>query len=176
VETAHGFHIIRVDRVQPGEVKSRHILVEPVIDSADYRRARAEADSVATRWQTGVAFDTLVKAHHDALEETSILTPIPRDSALPPSYRAAFEGKKAGDMVVFEIAGVKGHPKYVVAQLVSADEGGEYTLADLKDRVRQQLVEEGSYRRMLDNLRKELYVSIRFDDQARPPGTAPPDR
>src|SRR5688572_17410695 len=30
IETVHGFHIIRVDRVQPGEVKSRHILVRSV--------------------------------------------------------------------------------------------------------------------------------------------------
>jgi peptidyl-prolyl cis-trans isomerase SurA len=173
VETGHGFHIIRVDRVQPGEVKSRHILIEPVVDSADHQRARAEADSAARRWRAGVPFDTLVKAHHDKLEETSILTPITRDS-LPASYLGAFANKKAGDIMVFEIPGMKGHPKYVVAQLLSADEGGEYTLADLKDRVRQQLVDEGSYRRMLDNLRKELYVSIRLDDSPRPPATTPP--
>ena len=173
VATQFGFHIIRVDRAQPGEVKARHILVAPVVDSADFRRARARADSAAARWMAGTPFDSLVKAYHDPTEETTILTPIPRDSGLPPSYQAAFTGKKAGDMVVFEIAGRNGAPKYVVAQLASADEGGEYTLADLKDRVRQQLVEEASYRRMLDNLRKELYVSVRGDD-FKPPGTPPP--
>jgi len=34
VETAFGYHIIRVDRVNAGEVKSRHILITPTIDSA----------------------------------------------------------------------------------------------------------------------------------------------
>lgn len=169
VETGHGFHIIRVDRVQPGEVKSRHILVKPTIDSADVERARVEADSVARRWQAGVPFDTLVKQHHDPLEETSILTPIPRDTALPPSYREAFAGKKANDTVIFPIAGPGGVPKFVVAQLVTVDEGGEYTLSDLKERVRQQLSEEASYRRLLDGLRKQLYVSIRMDDLAPTP-------
>jgi peptidyl-prolyl cis-trans isomerase SurA len=163
VETGHGFHVIRVDRVQPGEVKSRHILVKPKIDSADVARARSEADSVSRRWQAGVPFDTLVKQHHDPLEETSILTPIPRDTALPPSYREAFAGKKPNDMVIFPIAGPGGLPKFVVAQLVTVDEGGEYTLADLKERVRQQLSEEASYRRLLDGLRKQLYVDIRMD-------------
>lgn len=171
VETAHGFHVIRVDRVQPGEVKSRHILVQPVIDSVDDARARAEADSAAKGWMAGVPFDTLVRRHHDPLEETSILTPIARDS-MPATYREAFEGKKPGDVLVFEIPGVGGHPKFVVAQLVTVDEGGEYTLSDLRERVRQQLVEEGSYRRMLDGLRKQLYVSIRFDA----PAAAPPER
>lgn len=165
VETAHGFHIIRVDRLQPGEVKSRHILVKPALDSADDARARAEADSVAAGWKAGVPFDSLVKRHHDALEETSLLTPMPRDS-MPESYRTAFTGKKAGEIVVFQIPGLAGHPKFVVAQLVTADEGGEYKLSDLRERVRQQLVEEGSIRRFLDGVRKQMYVSIRLEAPA----------
>ena len=178
VETAHGFHIIRVDRVQPGEVKARHVLVKPVIDSIDDARGAALADSIAERWKAGVAFDTLVKRFHDPLEESSILTPIPRDSTLPESYRKGFEGKKPLDIFVFAIPGVAGHPKFVVAQRVTADEGGEYTLADLKERVRQQLQEEGSIRRFLDNLRKEMYVSIRIEDPtpAAPPRRPPPQR
>ena len=172
VETVHGFHIIRVDRVQPGEVKSRHILVRPEIDSADVARARVEADSVARQWADGVPFDTLTRRHHDYAsgEETSILTPIPSDSGLPPTYREAFAGKKANDIVTFQIPGLAGHPKFVVAQLLMVDPGGEYTLTDLRERVRQQLVEEGSIRRFLDGLRKEMYVSIRLD--APPPAPA----
>lgn len=174
VETAHGFHIIRVDRVQPGEVKSRHILVKPAIDSTDDARARADADSVAQKWGAGVPFDSLVKRYHDPLEETTILSPIPRDS-MPESYRQAFTGKKASDIVVFAIPGVQGHPKFVVAQLASVDEGGEYTLSDLRERVRQQLQQEGSIRRFLDGLRKEFYVSIRLDTPVLPrPGSGSP--
>lgn len=176
VETAHGFHIIRVDRVQPGEVKSRHVLVEATIDSADYARARTEADSAAKGWAAGVAFDTLIKRHHDPVEETSILTPIPRDSGLPPSYQRAFTNKKAGDIVVFEIPGAKGHPKYVVAQLATVEEAGEYTLADLKERVRSQLQQEQSLRRLIDNLRKERYVSIKPPTATASATPPPPDR
>ncbi len=176
VETAHGYHIIRVDRVQPGEVKSRHILVKPALDSADDARARVEADSVAAGWKAGVPFDTLVKRHHDPLEESSILTPIARDTALPPSYREAFANKKAGDILVFPIAGVAGHPKFVVARLETVDEGGEYTLTDLRERVRQQLVEEGSIRRFLDGLRKQMYVSIRLETVPSRASAAPQQR
>ena len=163
VETVHGFHVIRVDRVQPGEVKARHILIKPVIDSADVVRARVEADSVARLWGRGVAFDTLAKQHHDfgSGEETTLLTPIPRDS-MPASYQQAFTGRKAGDIVTFEIPGPAGLPKFVVAQLVTTEEGGEYTLGDLRERVRAQLVEEGSIRRFLDTLRRETYVSVRL--------------
>jgi peptidyl-prolyl cis-trans isomerase SurA len=164
VETVHGFHIIRVDRVQPGEVKSRHILIRPAIGSADERRARAEADTVAKQWTAGVAFDSLAKLHHDYAsgEETSLLTPLPRDS-MPDTYQKAFGGKKIGETITFEIPGPFGHPKFVVAQLLTMDKGGEYTLRDLRERVRQQLVDEGSYRRFLDGLRKETFVRIRLD-------------
>lgn len=175
IETVHGFHIVRVDRVQPGEVKSRHVLIQPRIDSADVARARLEADSVAQLWAAGTPFDTLAKRHHDygSGEETSILTPIPRDS-MPASYQQAFAGKKANEIVpAFPIPGVHGNPKFVVAQVVGADEGGEYKLSDLRERVRQQLAEEGAYRRVLDALRKQTYVSIRLD---APAGTMPGPR
>lgn len=167
VETHHGFHIIRVDRVQPGEVKSRHVLVRPAVDSVDVQRAAVEADSVAERWKAGVPFDTLARQHHDFAngEETSLLTPIARDS-MPESYQTAFAGRKPGETVVFAIPGPYGQPKFVVAQVLTAEEGGEYSLSDLKERVRQQLVDEGSYRRFLDGLRKETFVRIRLDAPA----------
>lgn len=172
VETVHGFHLIRVDRVQPREVKSRHILIRPAIDSADVARSRAEADTVAQQWAAGISFDSLARTHHDYAsgEETSILTPIARDS-MPATYQQAFRGKKAGDIVTFEIPGVAGRPKFVVGRLISVDEGGEYKLSDLRERVRQQLVEEGSIRRFLDSLRKEAYVSVRLGDIAQTQGT-----
>jgi peptidyl-prolyl cis-trans isomerase SurA len=175
IETVHGFHIVRVDRVQPGEVKSRHILVRAKVDSADVRRARAQADSVAAQWAAGVPFDTLARRYHDYAsgEETSLLTPIPRDS-MPATYQQAFRGKKANEIVVFQIPGVAGLPKFVTAQVLTMDEGGEYKLSDLRARVRQQLVEEGSIRRFLDSLRKESYVAVRMDAPSGAP--APPVR
>ena len=66
VETVFGYHILRVDRVQPAEVKARHILIRPRIDSADVARARLEADSVAAQWRAGVSYDSLAAKHHDA--------------------------------------------------------------------------------------------------------------
>jgi peptidyl-prolyl cis-trans isomerase SurA len=85
VETAFGYHIIRVDRVQAAEVKAHHILIAPIIDSADVARAHAEADSVAAQWTRGASYDSLVAKHHDPAEEKGILQPYPVDS-LPVIY------------------------------------------------------------------------------------------
>jgi peptidyl-prolyl cis-trans isomerase SurA len=163
VETSFGFHIIRVDRVQPAEVKARHILIRPKVDSADVARARALADSVATVWRGGVSHDSLAARHHDPAEYKSLLDPFPREQ-LPAPYQAALEGKATGDITdPFPIEDrASGLPKFVVAQLVSQTEGGEYTIADLRTTFRDQLAQERSIRRLLDTLRKDVYVSIRM--------------
>ncbi len=170
VQTPYGFHIIRVDRVQPGEVKAHQILIVPKMDSTDFARTQKLADSVAALWKAGVPFDSLAKKYHDyaGKEETSILTPFWRDS-LPTSYQKAFMLRKAGDIVTFQIPGSAQRPdvpKFVVAQLQTVDEGGPQTLAELRSAVREDLARRGGVRRYVDTLRKQTYVSVRLDEIA----------
>jgi peptidyl-prolyl cis-trans isomerase SurA len=167
-QSPFGFHIVRVDRVEAGQVRARHILIRPKLDSTDLARAHLEADTVAKAWRAGAPFDSLAKKHHDyaAKEETSILDPMPRDS-LPAPYQQAFAGKSPGDIVVFEIPDpARGIPKVVVAQLLTVTPGGEYTLQEMTQMIRSRLAEEGGVRRYLDGLRKKSYVSIRLDSTA----------
>ena len=178
VETPFGYHIIRVDRVQPGEVKARHILIVPKIDSADVARAHVEADSVAAAWKRGVSFDSLAKKHHDfaSAEETTLLTPFPR-AQLPTAYQQGFADKKAGDFAVFQIPGNGTVPaKFVVAQVAAVEQGGDLTLAEVKERFRSRLAEEGGIKRLMDGLRKQTYVSVKTDAVTvlpPPPSPAP---
>ena len=162
IETAFGYHIIRVDRVQSAEVKARHILIAPVIDSADVAAARVEADSVAAQWRRGVAYDSLLARHHDATEEKAVLQPFARDS-LPPSYQAALTGAKAHDITnPFQLANPRGAPKFAVLQVVTATDAGEYDPAEIRTQIRAQLSEERSIRQLLDEMRKHTYVSLRM--------------
>ncbi len=166
-ETWRGFHIVRVDRVQTGEAKAHQILIVPAVDSNDIARTARLADSVADRLRHGVSFDTLAKKFHDyaGKEETSILTPWVRDS-LPLSYQKGFGTAKAGDIVSFQIPGSSLRPdvpKFVVAELLSADEGGPQTLAELKSAVRSDLANRGGVRRYVDTLKKQTYVAVRYD-------------
>ena len=164
VETAFGYHIIKVDRVQAGEVKARHILISPKIDSTDIAAARAEAQLVATQLRNGAAFDSIVAKHHDPAEEKGILQPFVRDS-LPASYSTALAGKKAGDVTdPFELASPRGISKWAVVQLVTVNEAGQFDEADIKDRIRSQLMAEKATRSLLDDLRKQTFVSIRLQE------------
>jgi peptidyl-prolyl cis-trans isomerase SurA len=162
IETAFGYHIIRVDRVQAAEVKARHILIAPVIDSADVARARVEADTVAAQWRRGASYDSLVVKHHDATEEKGVLQPFPRDS-LPASYQTALTGAKANDITSpFQLVNPRGAPKFAVIQVVTATDAGEYDQAQIRDQIRTQLADERSIRALLDELRKQTYVSLRM--------------
>jgi peptidyl-prolyl cis-trans isomerase SurA len=162
IETAFGYHIIKVDRVQSAEVKARHILIAPAIDSADVAAAKVEADTVAAQWRRGVPYDSLVAKHHDPTEEKGVLQPFQRDS-LPASYTAVITGAKAGDITApFQLANPRGQPKYAVLQIVTATDAGEYKESEIRDQIRAQLSDERSIRLLLDDMRKQTYVSLRM--------------
>ncbi len=175
-ETPDGFHIVRLDRVQVGEVKARHNLIVPKIESADISRTKLLADSVAKLWKSGASFDSLAKKYHDyaGKEETSLLSPFVRDS-LPETYQKAFLLHKPNDIVTFQIPGSAQRPdipKFVVAELLTVDEAGERTLPEMKAAVRSELSQRGGVRRYVDALRKQTYVSVRLGsaDISKPDG------
>jgi peptidyl-prolyl cis-trans isomerase SurA len=162
IKTTFGYHIIKVDRVQPSEVKGRHILIRPAIDSADVQRARVLADSVAKLWRNGANFDSLVAKYHDPSEEKIMPDPFPQ-AQLPKEYQAAIKGHKAGDILdPFTIMDAsRGVPKFFILDLTAVDSAREPTLADYRQDIRDRLTQQKGVRRYLDNLRKQTFVSIR---------------
>lgn len=163
VETVFGFHLIKVDRIQPAEVKARHILIVPELDSGDVALARLRADSVLKLWKAGTSYDTLLARYHDNSELKSFPDGYVVDS-LPAEYQKAIAGLKKGQFTQpFEIPNPRsGKPKFVVIQITERSEGGDYTVTDMRDRIRSQLQQEKSIRRVLDQLRREQFVSIRL--------------
>lgn len=161
VESAFGFHIIRIDRVQPAQVKSSHILIIPHLDSADVTRAQLVADTVVQKWSTGTPYDSLVKYYHDPIEEKGEPDGFLVDS-LPDEYRNALADVKKGQLSrPFAIPNPRtGMPKYVVVLVTNRIEAGEYTMADVRDRIKQQLIEEAQFHRMIEELRREQFVKI----------------
>lgn len=160
--TPFGYHIIRVDRVQPAEVKARHILIAPVIDSADVHQALLRADSVAAAWRRGVTFDSLVAHYQDPGEEKGVLEPFPVDS-LPPAYRTALANVQPGQVSQpFPLRSPQGGTKYAVVRVLTRTAPGEYSLTEVRARIRAQLEREKQTVALLADLRKQTYVSLRL--------------
>jgi peptidyl-prolyl cis-trans isomerase SurA len=162
-ETAFGFHIARVDRIQPAEVKARHILIRPALDSADVAAARQRADSIATAWRAGASFDSLVARYHDPIEERIIPNPFPQNQ-LPEPYQRAVEGQQANEILdPFEIEdAARGVPKFVILQLTSVEPEREPSLAEFRQQIREQLAQQKAVRRLFASLREGTYVSVRI--------------
>lgn len=163
VETEYGFHIIRVDRVRAAEVRARHILIKPAADSVDVATARLRGDSVLALWKGGMAYDTLVKRYHDVEEERAIPDGVPRDS-LPAEYRVAVKDLPVNGLTsVFALPDRRtGLNKWAIVQVLGFKAAGVVTLEEFQENIRKQLREEKSIRRTLDNLRREIYVSLRL--------------
>jgi peptidyl-prolyl cis-trans isomerase SurA len=162
IKTTFGYHIIKIDRAQPSEVKGRHILIRPEIDSAQVAKAHALADSVTALWRAGANYDSLVAKYHDPAEEKMMPEPFPQ-SELPQEYQAAIKGHKAGDILdPFSIVDKsRGVPKFFILQLTSVEDAREPTVADFRQQIRDQLSQQKAIRRYLDGLRRQFFVSVR---------------
>ncbi|MGH7648958.1 MAG: peptidylprolyl isomerase [Gemmatimonadaceae bacterium] len=161
VKTVFGYHIIKVDRVQPAEVKGSQILIRPQIDSADIARARMLADSVTKLWRKGASYDSLAAKYHDVSEEKLMPDPFPQAS-LPKEYQTAIAGHKKGDILdPFTIMDkARGVPKYFIVELTSISGEREPTIADYRERIRDQLSQQKAVRHYIDSLRKATYVAV----------------
>jgi peptidyl-prolyl cis-trans isomerase SurA len=160
VESPFGYHIIQVERVQPGEVQARHILLVPEIDSAHVDSARALAQSVHDALLAGAPIDSLQRLYHDrSAEREAQNVPVTK---LPESYAKAIGDAGTGTILpVFVMPGSGGREQFIVLQVTDRRPEGEVKYEDVKDRIREQLGQQLAIRRYLDQLRKSTYVEIR---------------
>ena len=96
--------------------------------------------------------------------------------SLPEAYKAALQGVAAKQFSKpFEIPDPRaGQPKVGIVQVVERNEGGEYTVADVRTRIRSQLTQEKQIRRVLDQLRREQYVRMLLEEQPATPAKRAP--
>jgi peptidyl-prolyl cis-trans isomerase SurA len=162
VESPFGYHIIKVERVQPGEIKARHILFVPAVDSANRALARVLADSVVALLRAGANFDSLARLYADTTEQVRVDS-VER-AKLPPIYAAAFDSASIGQVIPPFAIGAESsnRTKFVVAILTDLQPERDYAFADLRDTLRQRLAQQKSIQELLRSLRNQTYVSVRL--------------
>ncbi len=160
VETPFGYHLIQVERIEPAEVKARHILVTPTITDADLAAAEARARQAADGLRAGTPIDSLVREYHDPLEQ-SLFEDIPPDN-LPEALRNAVQGALPGDVIGPVRLDEAGRVRFGAVLFESARPEGEYTFEELRDRLRASLAEGSGVRRYVEQLRRNVYIDIRM--------------
>ena len=160
VETVYGYHVIQVERVQPGEVQSRHILIVPETTPADVDSARALAQRLADAARAGAGFDSLQAIYHDGAEERE--APNVPIEQLPEAYARAAAAADSGAVVgPFELTGPGGRMKFAIVRITSRRPEGEIAYADVENQLRKFLADDLAERRYLARLRSATYVDIR---------------
>ena len=160
VETPFGFHVIQVERAQPGEIQARHILIMPEITEQEGDSAHRLAESLLRLARAGASFDSLQRIYHDKSEEREARD-VPLNK-LPPAYAQATDTASEGSMVgPFSLSGSGNRLKFTILRITSRRPEGDVRYEDVRDKVRQQLGEQLAVRRYLDTLRKKAYIDVR---------------
>jgi peptidyl-prolyl cis-trans isomerase SurA len=153
-----------VERVQPGEIKARHILVAPVLTERELNAARTVADTVAARLRAGADFDSLYTLFADTVEQKSP-GPVPR-TRLPPVYAAVLENAAPGDITpVFAIAPEDSlHTKYAVVVLDDVQPERPYRFEDpeVRERLQADVRQQRAMSELIGSLRRQIYVEVRL--------------
>jgi len=159
-ESSFGFHIIQLQRMQPGEINPRHILIVPELTEADMDSALALAQKVYAELEAGAAIDSLQRRYADPTEEReAAATPLDK---LPPVYGRALADADSGAIVApFALDQPGGRRKFAVVLVTEKRGEGEIRFEDVKDRVRALLADRLATQKYLARLRSATYVDVR---------------
>jgi peptidyl-prolyl cis-trans isomerase SurA len=158
VKTQFGYHIIKLEKVRGPERQARHILIRPEVTDADIAAARARADSFAAAARAGASITEMAARTGTPPEQRTLRDVLP--DRLTPEYSQAFASVEVGAVIgPFQVIEPTG-PAFVVAKVTDRRAGGAYTLADVRDFIRDRLVEEKQVVRLLAELRQVTAVTI----------------
>ncbi len=161
VETPFGYHIIKVERVQPAEILARHVLIMPDISPAQVEAARRLADSIHAALSRGSSFDSLARGAADP-EEPKLAEDVPV-TQMPQEYQDLLaKDTTVGRKPVVTIGAGTPRPKFVVFEVTQRHPEGDLAFDDVKMRIKEILSNDLAIRHYVDQLRRKTYVDIRL--------------
>ena len=162
VETDFGFHIIKVERMRPGERNARHILIMPKKTDEDRTIARETAMSVRQQAESGTPMIELYEEFSDQAAPDSITLAFEQLDELPSAYgilRTANQGDLVGPL---EYQLPNGETRLAIVSVTEVREAGAYTFEDIKAQLAAQLQQERQMERIMQELRARTHIDIRM--------------
>ncbi|MDO8666212.1 MAG: peptidyl-prolyl cis-trans isomerase, partial [Gemmatimonadales bacterium] len=155
-------HIIQVDRIQPAEIKARHILVTVAISDSELAAARRTADTVAARLHGNASFDSLALLFADT-SEPRVVGPLDR-TQLPAPFVQAFEGAAAGEVVgPFAMnPETPARSRFAVAEVTDVQPERAFNFEEVREQLRANVLQQKAISELLRTLRRQVYLDIRL--------------
>ena len=162
VESDFGFHIIKVERMRPGERNARHILIIPKKTEEDLALARETAMSVRQQAESGTPMIELYEEFSDPAAPDSITLAFEQLDELPPAYGMLRTANQSDLVGPLEYQLPNGETRYAVVSVTEVREAGAYTFEDLKAQLAAQLQQERQIERIMRELRARTHIDIRM--------------
>lgn len=162
IRTEFGYHIIKVDRSRPGEVKARHILIRAQ-GGNDMERAFEVAAEAAEQLRNGADADSL--SREIGVSDLPWELEVSRDqlAQLPTGYADALTNAREGEVLdPFQIS-LGPQSMVAVVRVVDVREAGEFTFEDVRDQIRARLQQQRRLEQLWDELRDLTWVDVRFE-------------
>ena len=166
VLTRFGYHIIQVENTRGGERKIRHILIRPEMVPEDTERARVLASVLADSVRAGASVVDFAERY--GVTEIPVRVPeIPFDELeerLGPVYAEALADPIPGAIVgpLENSALIPDLVVFVIIRITEFKQQGAWELDEVREQIRDRLTFEKSYERFVSEIRKEIYVDIRY--------------
>tara|TARA_Y100000996_G_scaffold260197_1_gene204806 strand:- start:4614 stop:5918 length:1305 start_codon:yes stop_codon:yes gene_type:complete len=162
VESDFGFHIIKVERMRPGERNARHILIIPKKTEEDLALARETAMSVRQQAESGIPMIELYEEFSDQAAPDSITLAFEQLDELPPAYGMLRTANQSDLVGPLEYQLPNGETRFAVVSVTEVREAGAYTFEDLKAQLAAQLQQERQIERIMRELRARTHIDIRM--------------
>ncbi len=161
VETSHGYHIIKLEKVRSAERQARHILITPAPSEDDNERALARGRELADQIRAGANVDSLQRAVGNG--EASRIGPAERAriTELGAEYAQELANVKNGDVIgPFVVTSANGR-KVVVLKVVDVREVGAWTIDDPALNYRRKIEQKRLIAEIIEDLRRQTHIDIR---------------
>jgi peptidyl-prolyl cis-trans isomerase SurA len=163
VRTEYGYHIITVERSRPGEKRVRHILIAPETVATDLERTRALGEDVARRIRAGESALTLAQTYGDPSIPRELQVARGQEAqTVPPDFAQRLAGAREGDVIGPFDVNLNGRDYVAVLHVPRVRAAGEFTFEDVRDRIRDILLQQKRQERIYQDLREKTYVEIRY--------------
>jgi peptidyl-prolyl cis-trans isomerase SurA len=169
VETAYGFHIIKLEKVKGAERQARHILIRPVTSEEGAEQVMARATQIANKIKAGADIDSIARTIGDPDERVRLGPLEPgrlRDQNADPAYQDNLNGGnlQVGQVVgPFRIGAGGGPEKVVVLKITDVRAVGKYSWDDPEFRAqfRRNIEQRRLIEEIIAELKSQTFIQLR---------------
>ncbi|MDT8369330.1 MAG: peptidylprolyl isomerase [Longimicrobiales bacterium] len=168
VRSEFGWHVIQVERIRPGEVNARHILIRPETTAGDIERAHELADSLANEIRNGADAAALAREFDSSQAQRAIPSEFDAtrqdvNQRLPPGYTLPILNTPEGGVTVpFQTSYPGLEDLWVIVHVADIIPAGQLTFDEARPQIRAFLENQKRIERLFERLRANTYVEVRF--------------